>query len=149
MTGVRPRGRAPARARARDRTRLRSPEREGGSVVAEFAVALPAVLLVLALVLGAARVVIAQVGCVDAARSGARAAARGEDAAVVRAAAAAAAPAGASVALLRGDGTVEVEVRSVQRLAGPLGGEVLVRSTATAAVEDPPAAGGGPPAAPR
>ncbi|WP_337062410.1 TadE family type IV pilus minor pilin [Kineococcus sp. G2] len=106
-------------------------------MVAELAVALPAVVLVLALVLGAARVVLAQVACVDAARAGARAAARGEDAGVVRATAAAAAPARAAVAVLAGgDGTVAVEVRSVQRLAGPLGGEVLVRSTATAAVED-------------
>ncbi len=47
-------------------------------MVAEFAVALPAVVLVLALLLGAARVALAQVGCVDAARAGARAAARGE-----------------------------------------------------------------------
>ncbi|WP_432526053.1 hypothetical protein [Kineococcus auxinigenes] len=32
-------------------------------------------------------------------------------------------------------GTVRVEVRSVQHLAGPLGGRVLARSAASAAVE--------------
>ncbi|WP_432497126.1 TadE family type IV pilus minor pilin [Kineococcus auxinigenes] len=104
-------------------------------MVAEFAVALPAVVLVLALLLGAARVALAQVGCVDAARAGARAAARGEAEAVVRATASAAAPAGASVDVRVSAGTVRVEVRSVQHLAGPLGGRVLARSAASAAVE--------------
>ncbi|WP_432491695.1 TadE family type IV pilus minor pilin [Kineococcus gypseus] len=104
-------------------------------MVAELALALPGVVLVLALVLGAGRLVLAQVGCADAARAGARAAARGDEAAAVRATAAALAPAGAAVAVRPGGAGVTVEVSSTQRLAGPLGGRVVVRSSATAAVE--------------
>lgn len=106
-----------------------------GSVTSEFAVLLPAVLVLLALALGAVRVVVTQVQCVDAARAAARAAARGEPADVVRGTALAAAPAGADVAVETGGTTVRVVVSSAQRLAGPLGGAVLARGTATAAVE--------------
>ncbi|WP_432521746.1 TadE family type IV pilus minor pilin [Kineococcus sp. SYSU DK006] len=104
-------------------------------MTAEFALALPALVVLLAVVLAAGRVVLAQVGCVDAARAAARAAARGEDPAVVRAAAAALAPRGAAVVVRAGAGTVVVEVSSRQSLAGPWGGDVLARGTATAAVE--------------
>lgn len=106
-----------------------------GSVTAEFALALPAVLVLLALALGAVRVGVSQVQCVDAARAGARVAARGEASDVVRAAALAAAPRGANVSVTRADGSVVVEVSSAQSLAGPLGGSVLARAAATAAVE--------------
>ncbi len=59
--------------------------RESGSVTAEMAVALPALLVVLAGALTVLVAVSAQLRCVDAARLGARAAARGDpDAAVVR-----------------------------------------------------------------
>lgn len=51
---------------------------ERGMVSAEFAVALPALLLVLALALGVVRLSIDQVRCVDAARAAARLLARGE-----------------------------------------------------------------------
>ncbi|HJX42614.1 MAG TPA: TadE family type IV pilus minor pilin, partial [Geodermatophilus sp.] len=54
-------------------------------VTAETAVVLPVLLLVLAAVVAAVVVVGAQLRCVDAAREGARAAARGEDPAAVQA----------------------------------------------------------------
>ena len=50
---------------------------------AELAVVLPAVLLVLAVALSALGLAIDQIRCVDAARAGARAAARGDTAAAV------------------------------------------------------------------
>ncbi len=88
---------------------------DGGMVTAEAAVALPALLTVLALavwVLGAA---LAQVRCVDAAREGARAAARGEAPAVVVATARRVAPAGARVRIVTGAGLVTVRVSATVR----------------------------------
>jgi Flp pilus assembly protein TadG len=61
---------------------MRSPcpaDRERGTVTAEFAVALPALLLVLAACLGALRLGAEQVRVVDAAALAARSAARGDD----------------------------------------------------------------------
>lgn len=66
-------------------------------VTAELAVAIPSVVLVLALCLGAAKAGVDQIRCVDAARVASRAAARGDDLARVRALAAEAAPEGATV----------------------------------------------------
>lgn len=57
--------------------------RQRGSATAEFAICLPAVLLVVLLVLTLAAVSLAQLRCADAARAGARAAALGEDSAAV------------------------------------------------------------------
>jgi hypothetical protein len=66
-------------------------------VTAEIAVALPALLLVLTLGLGAVALVTDHVRCVDAARVGARLLARGEDAGRVRAEVARQAPEGADI----------------------------------------------------
>jgi hypothetical protein len=66
-------------------------------VTAELAVAVPAVVLVLALCLAAVRVAVDQVRCVDAARIAARAAARGDPVERVVALARSAAPTGARV----------------------------------------------------
>jgi TadE-like protein len=71
MTGARP---------------LREASRRGscrGAVTAEFAVALPAVVLLLALLLAGAAAGVTQLRLEEAARAGARALARGEDAAAV------------------------------------------------------------------
>src|SRR5688500_20233283 len=57
--------------------------RDAGMVTAETAVVLPVLLLVLAGAVAAVTVVGAQLRCVDAAREGARAAARGESVAEV------------------------------------------------------------------
>ena len=56
----------------------RDADREAGMVTAETAVVLPVLLLVLVCAVAAVTVVGAQLRCVDAAREGARAAARGE-----------------------------------------------------------------------
>ena len=64
-------------------------------VTAETAVVLPVLILVLVCAVAAVTTVGAQLRCVDAAREGARAAARGETAAVVVELAGAVAPAGA------------------------------------------------------
>lgn len=68
--------------------RSRSAERERGSVTAEFAVALPAIALVLAASLAAVHVAAVQVRLADAAADAARALGRGETASVAAAIAA-------------------------------------------------------------
>ena len=78
--------------------------RDRGMVTAELAVTLPAVVLVLGLCLAGISAGIDQIRCVDAARLGARAAARGDSLGSVRAAAVAAAPAEAVVSIGPGPG---------------------------------------------
>jgi len=82
-------------------------------VTAEAALALPVLVLVLAGAVAAVAVLGAQVRCVDAAREGVLAAARGEDPATVRSVVADTAPAGAVV-----------------RIDGPDGNRVAVTVTA-------------------
>ncbi|GAB47425.1 TadE family type IV pilus minor pilin [Mobilicoccus pelagius] len=91
-------------------------------VTAETAATIPVVLLVLALVLTSVRVSIDQVRCVDAARAGARAAARGDDERAVRDVAAREAPRGASVEIVRSGGDVTVTVVAPPIAAVPLVG---------------------------
>lgn len=62
---------------------LRGPGKDRGAVTAEFAVALPAVLLLLALLLAGSAAGITQLRLEEAARAGARALARGDDAGAV------------------------------------------------------------------
>ncbi|MCO4276712.1 pilus assembly protein [Pseudarthrobacter sp. HLT3-5] len=62
----------------------RGPGNAHGAVTAEFAVALPAVLLLLALLLAGASAGVTQLRLEEAARAGARALARGEDPAAVQ-----------------------------------------------------------------
>lgn len=62
---------------------FRGPGKDRGAVTAEFAVALPAVLLLLALLLAGSAAGITQLRLEEAARAGARALARGEDAGAV------------------------------------------------------------------
>ncbi|RSN70161.1 TadE family type IV pilus minor pilin [Actinomadura sp. WAC 06369] len=88
---------------------------------AEIAVALPALVLVTAIVLWAMAAVSTQLACNDAARTGARAAARGESLAAVRALVTEAVPEGSTgvdtaTCTVRGD---VVEVRVVVRVKGP------------------------------
>jgi Flp pilus assembly protein TadG len=97
-------------------------------VTAETAVVLPVLLLVLAGAVAAVVVVGAQLRCVDAAREGARAAARGEDTSVVTAMAGRAAPDGAVVSV--GGGEEDVRVTVTARIA-PLG-PVPLRMTVSA-----------------
>lgn len=86
------------------------PHRSRGSVTAETAVVLPAVVVVLAAVLWAVAVVGARLECVDAARTGARAASRGESLERVRGDVLAAAPPGSRVVVTRGAEITRVEV---------------------------------------
>jgi Kef-type K+ transport system membrane component KefB len=79
-------------------------------VTAEFAVALPAVVMVVVAAVCAVIAVTDQMRCVDAAAIAARLAARGEPAAVVRTAALQAAPAGARLELLATATTVTATV---------------------------------------
>lgn len=113
-----------------------------GSVTAEAAVALPALLLVLAVLIGALNLALAQIRCVDAARIAARGVARGESGGTSGDQARSAAPPGATVRISRGGDLVQVEVsvrlRPVKHLPLPA---VLVRGTANALVEAEPLAG--------
>ncbi len=106
-------------------------------VTAEIAVALPALVVLLAVALTACAVVAGQLRCVDAAREGARAAARGES--VVGASLArAAAPAGAQVSIGGSGAQVRVEVRATIRPVGGLLPGFAVAGTAVALREPGP-----------
>ena len=110
--------------------RTTSDPRDRGSVTAETAVVLPCLLVVLALLVWALACVAAQLGCVDAARSAARLAARGEPAAAVTAAAREVGPAGAQVSTSRSGDTVRVVVRARVR---PFGRAVRLPSVSVSA----------------
>jgi hypothetical protein len=83
---------------------------ERGSATVEIAVALPALVLVVAIALWGVCVAAAHVACVDAARAGARAAARGEPLPAVRTEVLRGAPSGARVATRRDGDFTEVDV---------------------------------------
>ncbi|WP_406091536.1 TadE family type IV pilus minor pilin [Kitasatospora purpeofusca] len=109
---------------------------DAGFVTAETAVALPALVLLAALLVWAVLAAAAQLRCVDAARVGARAAARGEaDAAGV---ARAAAPPGAAVLVDLAPDTVRVTVDAPYGAPGRFAEVLAVRvgATAVAARED-------------
>lgn len=105
-------------------------------VTAETALVLPVLVVVLAGAVAVLTVVGAQLRCVDGAREGARAAARGEAAADVVAAAGHVAPDGAVVVpgRRRGD-LVAVTVRATVAPLGTALLSVTVESTATARAE--------------
>jgi hypothetical protein len=116
-----------------------------GSVTAETAVAFPALVVVLAVALWGVSAAAAQVACVDAARAGARAAARGESETEVRAAVLRAAPPQARVTLSRDPLTTKVMVQAEAR--PPLQGlfpVLRLQAQATAATE-PEGTDGDPP----
>ncbi|MCW2543834.1 MAG: TadE family protein [Frankiales bacterium] len=108
---------------------------EEGSATAEAAVVLPALMAVLAMAVGVVVAVGGQLRCVDAARVGARVAARGDSDAAVRRAVAAVAPRGAVVTLTRRGGLVEVQVHA-RVLGTRLLPAVPVEGSATAERED-------------
>ena len=104
-------------------------------VTAETAVVLPVLLLVLVGSVAAITVVAAQLQCVDAAREGARAAARGEDAAVVRALVQRVAPAGAGGSVSTGGEEVRVTVSARIAPLGPVPLRITVTAAAVAMLE--------------
>jgi len=93
-------------------------EPSAGAVTAETAVALPALVMVLALALWAVGAVNAQLRCVDAARLAARAVARGDDPSTATSRAKSAGPPGATVRVTQTAGLVTVEVRAERPLLG-------------------------------
>lgn len=112
-------------------------------VTAETAVVLPVLLLVLAGAVAVITVVGAQLRCVDAAREGARAAARGEAVAAVRQIAAEVAPDGAvTVVEVAGD-RVRVTVSAEVAPLGPVPWRTRVSAQALAVREPGEPAGTG------
>ncbi|MGW5442283.1 TadE family type IV pilus minor pilin [Streptomyces asiaticus] len=126
------------------------PARDSGYVTAEAAVALPVLVLFAVTLIWGLMAASAQLQCVDAARAGARAAARSEPEADAMAAARSAAPDGARVELWREGDLVRVRVRTHAVGPGPLA--VDLRGEAAALAEDSVGAddamsGGGAPGA--
>jgi Flp pilus assembly protein TadG len=109
-------------------------------VTAEFAVALPAVLLLLAMLLAGAAGGVTQLRLEEAARAGARALARGEDPAAVAGIARALAGASATASVTADGEWLSVTV--ADRVGGPLGATVpwTLTAKATARSEKPAAA---------
>ncbi|TKJ31970.1 pilus assembly protein TadE [Blastococcus sp. CCUG 61487] len=109
-------------------------------VTAETAVVLPVLLLVLAAAIAAVSVLGAHLRCVDAAREGARAAARGEATAVVVELAGRVAPTGAVVTVSADGADVRVTVTARVTPLGPLPVGRQVAASAVAVREPGPAA---------
>jgi Flp pilus assembly protein TadG len=109
--------------------------REDGMVTAETAVVLPVLLLVLAAAVSAVTVVGAQLRCVDAAREGARAAARGEAPAAVTELVRRVAPAGAVVDVTLDGDEVRVTVSAPVAPLGPVPLQVPVAAEAAGLLE--------------
>jgi Flp pilus assembly protein TadG len=113
---------------------------DDGMATAELAVVLPALMLVIAAGLTMISIMLAQVRCVDAAREGARAAARGEATAEVRASAIRAAPGGARVVIGADGDQVQVTVSARAGRTGGLLPTFGVSATAVA-LREPEATG--------
>ena len=111
-----------------------------GAVTVEFALTLPALLIVLTLAVGAVTAAEARLACADAARTGARSLARGESEVQARELARAVAPDGARVDLEREGGTVQTTVTARVRFGRVHLRAVEVSSTAAVLLEpgEPP-----------
>jgi Flp pilus assembly protein TadG len=105
--------------------------RERGSVTAEMAVALLAIMLVVLAIAGVVSVGLAMIRCQDAAREGTRAAARSEPPGAVQQVARQAAPAGSTVAVSTADDQITVTVRASVHILGGLLPAVPVTAQAT------------------
>jgi Flp pilus assembly protein TadG len=114
--------------------------RDSGMATAELAVVLPVLVLVIAAGLTAVSVMLAQLRCVDAARETARAAVRGEPAALVRSAGDRVAPSGAAIDVATEGDEVRVTVSARAGKAGGLLPTFQVRATAVA-VREPESSG--------
>jgi hypothetical protein len=109
-----------------------------GTVTAELAVVLPGVVLLCAVLLFAGQAVIRQVQCTDAARAGARLAARGDPPAAVTAEASLRGPPGAVVRVVRAVDAVRVEVTAPVEGWGAGSFGLTAHGSASALVEQPP-----------
>ncbi|WP_030065693.1 TadE family type IV pilus minor pilin [Streptomyces natalensis] len=109
--------------------------RDAGMVTAETAVVLPLLVAVAAALIWGLMAACARIECVDAARAGARAAARGETRAAVLRVAREAAPEGARAALAREGDLVRVRVEAPLpgpgRLSAHVRGEAVARAEET------------------
>lgn len=114
---------------------MRRPERWGdrGQVTAETAVVIPSLVLLVTMLLWGLMSASALIQCVDAARAGARAAARGEPDGAVIDAARSAAPEGAAVDVDQAGELIRVRVRAGS--PGPAMLEVPLRAVAVAMME--------------
>ncbi len=99
--------------------------------------ALPSLVLITAIVLWGVRVVSVQLACTDAARSGARAAARGESLTAVRDLVVKAVPEGAIVRVDRDEATVRVDITASVATASAIGLPAFVVHAHTAAEAEP------------
>lgn len=126
-----------------DETGSRGQGKARGAVTAEFAVALPAVLLLLAMLLAGSAAGITQLRLEDAARAGARALARGEDPDAVDGIVRKLAGPSASSAVVPGGEWMSVTVSD--RAAGPLGRMVPWTLTARAEARSETASSAPPP----
>ncbi|WP_124268840.1 TadE family type IV pilus minor pilin [Streptomyces sp. ADI96-02] len=135
--GVRWRACGVGRVGSRDE-RIRDPDR--GAVTAEAAVVIPVLVAFAMALLWALVAASDQIRCVDAARAGARAAARSEPEAEVLAAARDAAPRGARVAVRRAGDLWRVRVEAPT--PGPDGLGVTLSAEAVALAEDTVGVGG-------
>lgn len=121
----------------------RGPGNARGAVTAEFAVALPAVLLLLALLLGGAAGGVTQLRLEEAAHAGARALARGEDPGAVESIVRTLAGTSATTSVAADGEWLSVTV--ADRVGGPLGATVPWTLTAKATTRsETPAAHGSP-----
>ena len=126
-------------SRVRDTTEPVPRRGERGAATAELAVALPSLVIVLAVALGAVDLGLSQVRCVDAARLGARLLARGEPRGPALAEVRAAAPEGARVSVTTTGTRVTVVVTGdVPPALRPLGGLPAPTASAQAVLEGVP-----------
>lgn len=109
----------------------------------EIAVALPSLVLITAIALWGVTVASVQLTCTDAARTGARAAARGEALTAVRELVAKALPDGATVEVRRDAETARVEVSVPVKAPAPAGLSPLTVHARAVAATEPGAAGDG------
>ncbi|WP_323379255.1 TadE family type IV pilus minor pilin [Streptomyces durbertensis] len=105
---------------------------ECGQATAETAAVLPALVLLTGMLLWGLMATVSHLQCVDAARAGARSAARGDPPAEVVALAARAAPRGARVRVEREDELVRVRVTARAAGPGPLAVELSAEAVARA-----------------
>ncbi len=119
----------------RDSNRDASGDCDRGMVTAELAVAMPAVVMVLAVSLFAFTLASDELRCIDAARAAARAAARGDPSSEVLSVARRMAPAGSQVSIGIGSNTVSVRVAAPPRFSSVLIESAHPAATATAARE--------------
>lgn len=126
-------------ARGHPTVRLRQPAAERGMVTAEIATALPVLVALIIVAVWSVAAAASQARCADAAREAARAAARGEDDAVIRKIAEEVAPRHATITVDRANGRVVVEVQAGVPVPPPFSGSLdgpRVRGRAVA-VEEP------------